>query len=45
VPKNSRKRKKLMKYNKKIKIKPKLGKEFFVMWEGLTKKWGKKTKK
>jgi hypothetical protein len=34
-----------MKYNKKIKIKPKLGKKFLVMWEGLTKNGAKKTKK
>jgi hypothetical protein len=30
--------KKLMKYTKKIKITPNLGKEFKIMWDGFTKK-------
>jgi hypothetical protein len=41
-PKNSRKLKKLTKYNKKFKIRPKLSKEFKIMWEGLTKNGDKK---
>jgi hypothetical protein len=34
-----------MKYNKKFKIRSNLSKEFQVMLEGHTKKWGQKTKK
>jgi hypothetical protein len=37
--------KKLTKYDKKIKIRPNLSKEFQIMFEGLIKNWGKKTKK
>jgi hypothetical protein len=44
VSRNSRKQKKLTKYKKKFKIRPKLSKEFKIMWEGLTNN-GEKNKK
>jgi hypothetical protein len=37
-------KKKLMKYTKKFKITLNLRKEFQIMWDDFTKKWGKKTK-
>jgi hypothetical protein len=42
--KNSRKWKKLTKYNKKIKIRPNFSKKFQTMFEGLVKNWDKKQK-
>jgi hypothetical protein len=38
------KMKKVMKYNKKIKIRPNLSKEFQIMFEGLIKNGGKNKK-
>jgi hypothetical protein len=45
VQENSKKRKKLTKYTKKVKIVPNLNKEFEIMWKGIKKNERKKNKK